>query len=386
MRDNFPQLKSSNLIYFDSAATTLKPQSVIDAITHFYSNEYGTVHRGVYSLCHRATQLYNNVRQKASQFINARSDSEIVFTKGTTEGINLVANSFINEGDTILVTEIEHHSNIVPWQLAAQRKKAHLKIVKVLDSGEVDLEDLEDKLKSRPKLFSLAHISNTLGVMHPIEEICKLCHAYGTCVLVDGAQSIAHIPIDVQKLDCDFFCFSAHKMYGPTGIGVLYGKEHLLEQMPPFLGGGDMIEQVTNEQTTFAKPPLKFEAGTPPIAQAIGLGAAIDFLKTYPSPNLVSYAEPKLKEMGLEILGSPKARHNLISFCHPQMHSLDIALFLDLKHIAVRSGHLCSQPALKRFGKEHVLRISFGLYNTQQEVDQLINELDLIFKKQFIAK
>ena len=381
MRDNFPQLKNSDLIYLDSAATTLKPQSVIDAISHFYATDYGTVHRGIYSLCQKSTHLYMEARQKVQHFIHAKKPEEIVFTKGTTEGINLVAHSFLKENDTVLITEIEHHSNIVPWQLLEKQKNIKIEVVKVLDSGDLDLDDLELKLKNRPKLLSLAHISNAIGTQHNIKAICHLAHIYGTYVLVDGAQSIAHIPIDVQDLDCDFFCFSSHKMYGPTGIGVLYGKYDLLEQMDPFLGGGDMIDHVTFEKTTFGIPPLKFEAGTPPIAQAVGLGAAIDFLEQNKAHTMAPYAEQKLKEIDCQIIGSPQKRGELISFIVPQIHSLDMATLLNQKNIALRSGHLCAQPALKRFLHEQALRISFGIYNSSEDIDQLIDAIQSIQNK-----
>ncbi|NGX30871.1 MAG: Cysteine desulfurase [Chlamydiae bacterium] len=381
MRKYFPQLENTDLIYLDSAATTLKPKVMIDAITQFYAHEYGTVHRGVYQLCQKATTLYQDARQTIKDFIHAESEDEIIVTKNTTEAINLVASTFIKPKDHILITEIEHHSNIVPWQLVCQKIGATLDVVRVLDSGDLDLEDLEKKLKKHPKLFSLAHISNTIGTKHPIHQICKLCHAHNTHVLIDAAQSIANTSIDVQQIDCDFLCFSGHKMYGPTGIGILYGKKELLNAMPPFLGGGDMIESVTNTHTTFGPLPLKFEAGTPPIAEMIGLKAAIDFIKTHKTESLTNYALEKLQTVdGIKILGAPRERGELISFVHEKYHPLDIATLLDTKNIAIRSGHLCAMPALKRFFLDRACRISFGLYNTKEDIDQFSKALKNVMR------
>jgi cysteine desulfurase/selenocysteine lyase len=376
-RSDFPQLKDSSLIYFDSAATALKPQSVVDAMTQFYSHHYGTVHRAIYALSAESTARYSAVRTQVRDFLNAASSDEIIFTKGTTEAINLVAFSFgeafVQEGDEILISGQEHHSNIVPWQLLCERKKAHLKIIPLLESGELDLVAYKKLLSQRTKLVSVVHISNVLGIVNPISLITSEAHQVGAKVFVDGAQSAPHLPIDVQHLGCDFFAFSGHKIYGPTGVGVLYGKRELLEQMPPYQGGGDMIQKVTFEKTTFQPPPLRFEAGTPMIAEVIGLGAALDYLKDYQNSEyekgLLDIAIEKLSQIeGVKILGPLENRTSLITFILEGLHSMDVATLLDLKGIAIRSGHLCAQPLLRHFGVESALRVSFSPYNTRGEV------------------
>ncbi len=391
-RQDFPMLKRTvhgkPLVYLDSAATTLKPKSVIDAISNFYSDHYGTVHRAVYELAGESTANYNAVRTKVQHFLHAKSSEEIVFTKGTTEAINLVAFSFgeafIQPGDEILISAMEHHSNIVPWQLLCDRKKAHLKIIPLLPNGELDLAAYEKLLSSRTKLVSIAHISNVLGIINPLKTLIKAAHQKGAKVFVDGAQSTPHLKIDVQDLDCDFFAFSGHKIYGPTGIGILYGKKELLEQMPPYQGGGDMIQTVTFEKTTFQPSPLRFEAGTPMIAEVIGLGAAIDYIESYGLDKIHAYETDLMKHAleqlgkieGIRILGPVENRTSLITFNIEGVHPLDAATLLDLQGIAVRSGHLCAQPLLQHFGCSSALRLSLASYNTIEEIDFFCQSLE----------
>lgn len=390
-RSDFPMLQKKvhgkPLVYLDSAATSLKPQAVINAISQFYSDHYGTVHRAVYALAEASTSRYDAVRRQVQQFLNAASAEEIVFTKGTTEAINLVAASFgqafIEPGDEILISAMEHHSNIVPWQLLCERSKAHLKIIPLLENGHLDLEAYEKLLSSKTKLVSIVHISNVLGIVNPLKQLIKAAHKKGAKVFVDGAQSAPHLKIDVQDLDCDFFAFSGHKIYGPTGIGILYGKKELLNQMPPYQGGGDMIQTVTFEKTTFQPSPLRFEAGTPMIAEVIGLGAALDYIQSYGlerihayETRLVNYAFKKLSNIeGVRLLGPSEGRSSLITFTLEGMHPLDAATLLDLQGIALRSGHLCAQPLLQQFGCTTALRISFAPYNTIEEIDYFCQSL-----------
>ncbi|MBS0648497.1 MAG: cysteine desulfurase [Verrucomicrobia bacterium] len=393
-RQDFPMLKrrvhGKPLVYLDSAATTLKPQSVIDAVSQFYSSHYGTVHRAVYQLAGESTAQYNAVREQVQQFLHAKSPDEIIFTKGTTEAINLVAFScgqaFVQPGDEILISAMEHHSNIVPWQLLCERQQAHLKIIPLLPSGELDLEAYEKLLSPRTKLVSIAHISNVLGVINPIEAIVKSAHRLGAKVFVDGAQSAPHLPVDVQALGCDFFAFSGHKIYGPTGIGILYGKKELLEKMPPYQGGGDMIQTVTFEKTTYQPSPLKFEAGTPLIAEVMGLGAALKYVHSYGSDKIASYETLLIREayeqLGqieqLRILGSSRHRASLITFNIEGVHPLDAATLLDLQGIAVRSGHLCAQPLLNSLGCTAALRLSLAPYNTLEEISYFCDTLNRV--------
>ncbi len=381
VRSLFPILKQKfhgkPLIYFDSAATTQKPQRVIDTITNFYSHEYGTVHRGIYSLAANATSKYNGVREKLSTFINAKSASEVIFTSGTTQSINLIAHNY--KGEEVILSEMEHHSNIVPWQMVG----AKIKYIPINDNAELDLDAFATLLTAETKLVAINHIANSTGTINPIEKIIEMAHAKGARVLIDAAQSIAHLPIDVQALDVDYLAFSGHKAFGPTGVGVLYGKYDLLDQLSPFQGGGDMIEEVTLEKTTFEKPPLKFEAGTPPIAQVIGLGAAIDFINEIGLANiqaweheLLIYATKRLRAIeGLQIVGTAPKKSGIISFIIEGIHHLDLATFLDLEGIAIRSGHHCAQPLLKRFGLTGTNRISFAPFNTFEEIDILIEAL-----------
>ncbi len=363
-----------SMIYFDSAATTQKPKIVIDEITRFYSEEYGTVHRAVYDSCLKATEKYEAARRRIKSFLNA---DEVIFTKGTTDAINLVASSFISEGDEVLISEMEHHSNIVPWQL----RKAKLLVVPIDDKGEIILSEFKKKITKNTKLVSIAHIANATGTQNPIEEIIAIAHANGAKALIDGAQSAPHIPVDLQKLDCDFFAFSGHKIYGPTGIGVLSAKKELLEQMPPYQGGGDMVDKVTFEKTTFQPSPLKFEAGTPHIAGVIGLGVAIKYVQEIgletiaaKEQELLHYATQKLTDL-VTIIGTAQKKGAIITFIIPGIHPLDIGSFLNLKGIAVRTGHLCAQPTMARFGITGAVRISFSFTNTFAEIDILVASL-----------
>lgn len=378
------------LIYFDTAATAQKPQVVIDTLVDFYANHYGTVNRGVYTLSKNATESYESVRRKIQTFIHAEYPEEIIFTSGATASLNLVAKSFgrrfIRPGHAILISEIEHHSNIVPWQMLCEELGAVLRIVPVSDEGELIFEEFENLLDEKVKLVSLAHISNVLGTVHPVKKIIAKAHEAGAYVCLDGAQAAGHIPIDVQELDADFYLFSGHKIYGPTGVGILYGKRELLEQLPPVEGGGDMIEKVLLERSTYAGLPLKFEAGTPMIAEVIGLGAAIDYLLSIGMESihkheneLLTYASNRLLEFPfLSILGTAREKGAIISFKIEGIHPLDLATLLDCRGIAIRTGHLCSQPAMERFNLNAVARISFGLYNTQEEIDHFLQALHSI--------
>lgn len=399
VREDFPMLKKMmngrHLIYLDTAATSQKPQSVIDAIHTFYSAECGTVHRAIYELAAHSTEMYSNVRTKVQQFIGARGEEEIIFTRGTTESINLVAHSygrtFLKEGDEIIISEMEHHSNIVPWQLLAKEKGLKLKYIPMTLEGELRLDVFKELLSERTKLVSVAHIANATGTINPIEEIIALAHEAGAKVLIDGAQAASHIPLNVEALDVDFYAFSGHKIYGPTGIGVLYGRRELLNEMPPFIGGGDMIETVTMEESTFQDPPLRFEAGTPSIAEVIGLGAAIDYIESLGRENiqewldhLMAHATEKLLHVsGLKIIGTAKKKGPIISFLLDDLHPLDLGTLLGLKGIAIRTGHLCAQPALARFGVKSLARISLGIYNTLTDIDiavEAIQEGALLLK------
>ncbi len=382
------------LIYFDSAATAQKPQVVIDAITDFYQNHYGTVHRAVYELAVYSTQAYQTARQKIKDFLNASKVEEIIFTRGTTESINMVAYSFgkafVKPNDEILITAMEHHSNIVPWQMLCEERGAILKVAPINERGELIIEEFQKLLNPKTKLVAITHISNSLGTINPIKQIVKMAHQAGAKVLVDGAQSAPHIPIDVQDLDVDFFVFSGHKMFGPTGIGILYGKEKLLDLMPPYQGGGDMIETVTFPKSTYNVLPLKFEAGTPMIAEVIGLGVAIDYISNIGLESiqlreheLLDYASNKLKQInGLHIIGTSENKGALISFTVDGVHPLDIGTMLDLKGIAVRTGHHCAQPVMRFFNADKgTVRISFAFYNTIEEIDIFTNALIEIIAK-----
>jgi len=387
IQDEFPQL-DEGLIYLDSAATTLKPKCVVDTLSQFYRYEYATINRGVYASAQRAGEKYYQTRVKTQQLLNAECPEEIIFTRGTTHSLNLLANSFseafLTALDCVVISEIEHHSNIVPWQMAAEKSGFTLLFVRVNDRGQIDLSHLAELLvENRVKLISLAHVSNITGSVQPVEKIIPMAHAASALVALDGAQAISHIKVDVQALDVDFYAFSSHKMYGPTGVGVLYGKRLHLEQMPPYEGGGDMIERVTLAKSSYASLPHKFEAGTPAIAEVIGFGAALDFIQNngYEKIDLHmkalrAYAYEKFKALDVSFVGYSESA--LISFNIEGMHSLDLSMLLDCKNIALRSGHLCSQPAMSRFGITECLRISFGLYTTKEDIDSLIEALSTL--------
>ena len=392
IRADFPilsrQVHSRPLVYLDSAASAQKPFQVIEAEHAFYAQDYANIHRGLYYLSQRATERYDQARRAVRELLNARQEHEIIFTRGATEAINLVAASFgeafLNEGDEVLVTGLEHHSNIVPWQLLRDKKGIVLKAAPVNDAGEVPLEDFIRLLGSRTRLAAFAHVSNVLGTVLPIAEMIRAAHQAGARVLIDAAQSVAHAKIDVQSLDCDFLVFSGHKLYGPTGIGVLYGKEELLEAMPPYQGGGDMIASVSFERTTYAPLPAKFEAGTPPIAQAVGLGAAIDYVTALGldrigahEAGLLAYATERLSAIApLTIVGTAAKKASVLSFVMEGVHPHDIAQILDSRGVAVRAGHHCAQPLMARLGLPATVRASFGLYNTTAEVDALAEALE----------
>ena len=396
LRKDFPILRKKiqgyPLIYFDTAATAQKPQVVIDAMHDFYTHHYGTVHRGVYSLVREATDLYVNARKHVQNFINAAEPEEIIFTRGTTASINLLARSFgekfIRPGHAIMISEVEHHSNIVPWQMLCEERGAVLRIIPVNDDGELIQEAFEALLDDRVKLVSIAHMSNVLGTLHPVKAMIESAHRVGACVCLDGAQAAAHLPLDVQNLDVDFYAFSGHKLYGPTGIGVLYGKQKWLDKLPPLEGGGDMIENVTLDKTTYQRSPLKFEAGTPMITEAIGLGAATQYLSSIGmdtvqawEQELLTYATQKLQTIsGLKILGNATEKGAIISFNIEGIHPLDLATLLDCRGIAIRTGHHCSQPAHDRFGVTASARISFGLYNTFDEIDIFFTSLTSVLE------
>lgn len=391
LREDFPMLKKTMhgkpLIYLDSAATAHKPQKVIDTLTNFYQNHYGTVHRAIYELSIHSTHAYQEVREKASAFIHAAHVEEIIFTRGTTESINMVAYSFckafLKPGDEIVISEIEHHSNIVPWQIVCEDHGYHLKVIPCNDKGELLLEGYAALLTPKTKIVAVNHVSNALGTLNPIKKMAAMAHAAGAKFLVDAAQSAPHMPLDVQDLDVDFLVFSGHKIYGPTGVGVLYGKKALLETMPPYQGGGDMIDTVTFPKTTYNSLPLKFEAGTPMFAEVIALGAAIDYLTLIGMEHiqrweheLLLYATKRIQEIeGLRIIGTAAEKGAIISFAVEGVHQLDIGTMLDLRGIAVRTGHHCAQPALRHFGVNGTARASFGLYNTREEIDTFILSL-----------
>ncbi|MEG8947516.1 cysteine desulfurase [Ignavibacteria bacterium 4137-Me] len=392
VRKDFPILKrlvnGKPLVYLDNAATTQKPQSVIDALTHYYTYDNANIHRGLYFLSELATEQYENARLKVKEFINAISASEIIFVRGTTEAINLVASSlcrtkYFREGDEIIISNMEHHSNIVPWQLIRDRKNINLKVIPINDNGEIQLDEFEKLITEKTKLVSIVHISNTLGTINPVKEIIKIAHSYKIPVLIDGAQAMSHLKIDVQELDADFYAFSGHKVFGPTGIGVLYGKTEYLEMMPPYQGGGDMIRTVTFEKTTFEDIPRKFEAGTPNIAGGIGLGAAIDYLNQFDRTELINYenslleyATNRLMEIeGLKIIGTAKKKASVISFIIEGIHPYDIGTIIDTDGIAIRTGHHCTQPIMRRFNIPATARASFSFYNTKEEIDKFVESL-----------
>lgn len=387
IRNDFPILEllvhNKPLCYLDNAASTQKPQIVIDTISDFYGTTNSNIHRGVHYLSEKSTQAYENSRTIVKNFINAESDKEIIFTSGTTASINLVAQTFgrknIKEGDEIILTAMEHHSNIVPWQILCDEKKAKIKVLPIDDKGELQIDKLNELITDKTKFVAVVHVSNSLGTINAVEDIIKIAHQNNVPVLVDAAQSIQHFEIDVQKLDCDFLAFSGHKIYGPTGIGILYGKENLLDKMPPFMGGGDMISKVTFEKTTYNELPFKFEAGTGNIAGAIGLGAAIEYVSKIGLENIKRYetklleaAEQNLSEIdGVRIIGTAKNKTSVLSFVVNNIHPHDIGTFLDFEGVAVRTGHHCTQPVMDYFKVPATSRASFSFYNTLNDVEQL---------------
>lgn len=393
-RHHFPLLRQSvngkPLVYFDNAATSQKPQAVIDAMMRYYEAENSNIHRGVHYLSERATQSYEGVRQKVRGFVNAADAKEIVFVRGTTEAINLVAHSFgkafVREGDEILISGMEHHSNIVPWQMLCEDRGAVLKVIPLTDSGELDMEAVPGLLTERTRILAVTHVSNALGTVNPVKDLVRMAHAKGIPVLVDGAQAVPHVGVDVQDLDCDFYAFSAHKMFGPTGVGILYGKKHLLEQLPPYQGGGDMIRSVTFEKTLYNGVPYKFEAGTPNIGGAMGLGAAIDYLhdlnmeaiREFEHDLLVYATERILTVPGIRIIGTAKDKAGVLSFVLEGIHPHDIGTILDVEGVAIRTGHHCAQPVMQRFGVPATARASFAFYNTKEEVDAFIKALNKV--------
>jgi cysteine desulfurase / selenocysteine lyase len=396
LRQDFPILQETvrgkPLVYLDNAATTQKPQAVIDTLDRYYRAENANVHRGVHYLSELATREYEEAREKARAFLNAADTREVIFVRGTTEGINLVAQSyartFLKTGDEIVITAMEHHSNIVPWQLVCQQVGAILRVVSIDDDGEMIFAEYERLLNERTKLVSIVHVSNALGTVNPVKQIVELAHARGVPVLLDGAQAAAHVTVDVQALDCDFYAFSGHKLFGPTGIGVLYGKAALLEAMPPYQGGGDMIATVSFEKTTYNELPYKFEAGTPHIAGVIGLGAAIDYVQAvgleavaaYES-ELLAYATERLATLPrVRIIGTAKHKASVLSFVVEGVHPHDVGTILDHQGIAVRAGHHCAQPVMQRFGVPATNRASLAFYNTRAEIDALVAGLDQVIE------
>jgi cysteine desulfurase/selenocysteine lyase len=388
VRADFPILGTSvhgkPLVYLDNAATAQKPQVVLDRLTQYYSSENANVHRGVHYLSEVGTRAYEETRVKAQRFLNAAHSREIVFVRGTTEAINLIAATHgranIGEGDEIIVSAMEHHSNIVPWQILAQQTGATLRVIPINDDGELLLDEYEKLLGPRTKLVSVVHVSNSLGTINPVKEIIEMAHGHDVPVVLDGAQAAPHLRVDVQELDCDFYAFSGHKLFGPTGIGILYGKEELLERMPPYQGGGEMIKSVTFEKTTYADVPAKFEAGTPHIAGVVGLGTAIDYVNSLGlerigvyEDELLAYGTQQLSSIeGLTLIGTAAMKASILSFVLEGVHPHDIGSFLDDDGIAIRTGHHCTQPVMQRFGVPATARASLAFYNTRQEIDALV--------------
>jgi cysteine desulfurase/selenocysteine lyase len=395
VRSQFPiltrEVNGKKLVYLDNAATTQKPASVIEAVTSYYELHNANVHRGVHFLSESATRLYEESRDRARRFVNAEKREEMVFVRGTTEAINLVAHAFVRprlaDGDTIVISAIEHHSNIVPWQMICEETGATLRIIPVNDDGTLDLGEYE-RLVAGSAFVALTHVSNALGTVNPVRKMVEIAHAHEVPVLLDGAQAVPHMPVDVRDLGCEFYAFSGHKMYGPTGIGVLYGKASLLQGMKPYQGGGDMIASVSFEKTSYAEIPYKFEAGTPDIAGAVGLGAAIAYLEAtgldqiaQHEHNLLTYATAELSGVpGLTIIGTAPAKAGVVSFVMDGVHPHDIGTIVDAEGIAIRTGHHCAQPVMTRFGVPATARASFGLYNTREEIDLLVSALDRVIE------
>lgn len=396
IRNDFPILGRTvydrPLVYLDNAATTQKPRRVVEAITEEYYNVNANVHRGVHYLSQKATDLHEEAREKVRRFINAGSTSEVIFTRGTTESLNLIVSSFCDEfmqaGDEVIVSVMEHHSNIVPWQLQAARRGISIRVIPMNDRGELDLEEYGKMFSERTKIVSVAHVSNVLGTVNPVKEMIRTAHEHGVPVMIDGAQSTPHFAVDVQDLDCDFFAFSGHKMYGPTGVGVLYGKEDWLDRLPPYQGGGEMIESVSFEKTVFERLPFKFEAGTPDYVATHGLATAIDYLNALGMDNiqrheqeLTRYAMQRLKNIdGIRIFGQSEHKDAVISFLVGDIHHLDMGTLLDRLGIAVRTGHHCAEPLMHRLGIQGTVRASFALYNTKDEIDALAEGIERVSK------
>jgi cysteine desulfurase/selenocysteine lyase len=394
IRSLFPilreKIRGRNLVYLDNAATTQKPEAVIAELDRYYRHVNSNIHRGVHFLSEEATAAYESVRRKTQRFLNAASEKEIIFVRGTTEAINLVAASFgamsVHAGDEVLISGMEHHSNIVPWQMLAERVGARLRVVPITDSGEIELEEFARMLGPRTRIVAVTHVSNALGTINPVRQLIRLAHDHGVPVLIDGAQAIAHQRVDVRELDCDFYTLSAHKMYGPTGFGVLYGKEALLRAMPPYQGGGDMIRSVTFEKTLFAELPHKFEAGTPNIADGIGFGAALEFLESLDwtavarhEHEVLAYATERISSIqGVRVIGTAREKAGVVSFVMDDIHPHDIGTILDQEGIAVRTGHHCAQPVMARFGIPATVRASLALYNTKSEIDALVQGIQKV--------
>ncbi len=392
IRRDFPILSRSirekSLVYLDNAATTQKPQPVLDTLARYYAAENANIHRGVYLLSEEATAAYDLARVKVQGLLNARSAHEIIFTRNSTESINLVAQSYgrqtLGPGDEVLITHMEHHSNIVPWQLLCEQVGARLCVAPIDDRGTLQLDEFQRLISPRTRLVAVVHLSNSLGTINPVQDIVRMAHARGVPVLIDGSQSVYHMPVDVQDLDCDFYVFTGHKLYGPTGIGVLYGRESLLEQMPPYQGGGDMIRSVTLEKTTYAELPHKFEAGTPHIAGAIGLGSAVDYLLSVGfagigrhEADLLEYGTNALSEVkGLQLIGTSPNKASILSLIMDGAHPHDIGTIVDADGIAIRTGHHCTQPVMDRFGVPATARASISMYNTHDEIDALVKALE----------
>ena len=391
IRDKFPilnkKINNNQLVYFDNAATTQKPIQVIESINKYYSEYNANIHRGIHTLAEKATQEYEKTRKTVSKFINSRSEKEVIFTRGTTEGINLIASSFvknfIKKGDEIIISEMEHHSNIVPWQMICEENGIILKTINVFENGEIDLDNFKELISNKTKFLSIVHTSNTLGTVNPIKEMIEICKKNNINTMIDGAQASAHSKIDVQDLNCDFFVLSAHKMYGPTGVGIVYGKEEILEKMPPYMGGGEMIKDVNFKKTTYNELPYKFEAGTPNIGDVIGFNEALSFINNIGLDNISLY-EKELKNYasnsfnkieGINIIGNSKNKIGIFSFTMDKIHYYDLGLLLDSKGIAIRTGHHCTQPLMGKFNLEGTARVSLAIYNTKNEIDYFVEKL-----------
>ena len=397
IRKDFPilnrKINGKQLIYFDNAATTQKPQSVIDGISNYYKSYNANIHRGIHSLAEKATEEFEETRSLVKEFINASSENEIIFTRGTTEGINLISSSlskfYFNEGDEIIISEMEHHSNIVPWQMIADENKLNLKVINVSENGEIDMDHFNSLISEKTKLVSIVYISNTLGTINPVKKIIEKCKENNILSVVDGAQSSAHKKIDVTDLNCDFYVFSAHKMYGPTGVGVVYGKEEILEKMPPYMGGGEMIKDVSFSNTSYNNLPYKFEAGTPNIGDVIGFKEAINYIKNIGIDNietyeisLKKYTEDALKKIdGIKVVGTAKDKVGIFSFTTEKVHYYDLGLLLDAKGIALRTGHHCTQPLMDKYSLDGTARLSLAIYNSTEEVDYFVESLSNLIKR-----